>query len=310
MQWTKLGQIFTPDTAKPWSRSHAMVPTPARCPDDPDLIRFYYTGCDENMMGRLGWVDYKRADLQKPVRQSAEPVLDIGRPGTFDENGVLTTCIYDREDGSSIAYYVGFELGHKIRYRLMTGAAIREAGSEEFKRVSEAPILDRCDEELYFRGGPWVIKDGDQFRMWYVSGNNWLTKEDGRQLPVYELRHITSQDGLHWPGKGQTSLPISNENEHGFGRPFVIKKEDGYTIFYSVRRKDLDAYRIGYGTSKDGMTWQRHDADIGIDVSDQGWDSEVVCYASPFTINDQTYMVYNGNGFGRDGFGLARLDVA
>ena len=65
------------------------------------------------------------------------------------------------------------------------------------------------------------------------------------------------------------------------------------------------SYRIGYAESPDGFAWTRRDDEAGIDVSSKGWDSEMVCYACVFAYGAREYMLYNGNGYGATGFGMA-----
>jgi hypothetical protein len=68
------------------------------------------------------------------------------------------------------------------------------------------------------------------------------------------------------------------------------------------------AYRIGYASSEDLKLWTRDDASVGIDVSSEGWDSDMQCYPSVFEWEGSVYLLYNGNEFGRLGFGVAVLE--
>jgi hypothetical protein len=43
------------------------------------------------------------------------------------------------------------------------------------------------------------------------------------------------------------------------------------------------------------------------DVSEEGWDSEMMCYPYVFDHKGERYMLYNGNGYGKSGFGIAKL---
>jgi hypothetical protein len=70
-----------------------------------------------------------------------------------------------------------------------------------------------------------------------------------------------------------------------------------------------ETYRIGYAESADGLSWKRHDAQAGIDVSEEGWDSEMIAYPWVFDHGGRRYMLYNGNGYGETGIGLAVLDA-
>jgi len=304
MKWRKQGLIYVASGEQPWAHSHAMIPTPHWLNED--ALRIYLTTCDASGIGRIGYIDVDPNDPSRILKRSSKPVLDIGLPGTFDENGVLQTSIVDLPDGRKYLYYVGFELGSKIRYRLLTGLAVSDDGGETFVRVKNTPVLERSHKELYFRCGPFVLLDQDIFKLWYVAGSDW-TDIDGKAMPVYTINYLESADGIHWGDEGQVCIPILYPDEHGFGRPYVIKEAELYRMFYSIRKKNL-GYRHGYAESKDGLHWERKDDQIGLDVSDTGWDSQTVCYSAFIRYHHQTYLFYNGNDFGKTGVGFACLE--
>lgn len=303
LDWQKLGLVYVPDGSLWWAKSHAMIPTPI-CLNE-NTIRVYITCCDEKGIGRVGYVDLNAENLTQVVSVSQEPVLDIGAPGTFDENGALVCSVVKNQD-ELFLYYAGFELGTKIRYRILTGLATANTEDNEFFRIKQVAVLERSDKELFFRCGPFAKKNKTGFDMWYVAGSEWETV-NGIEKPVYEIRYLTSNNGIDWPSEGKTCIAIENNNEHGFGRPYVTDIDDKRLMFYSVRRKDLGSYRLGYAELSGENNWVRKDSEVGIDVSDQGWDSEMICYSAVFSCNGQTYMLYNGNNFGQTGFGLAVL---
>ena len=61
----------------------------------------------------------------------------------------------------------------------------------------------------------------------------------------------------------------------------------------------------GYAESKDGLNWERKPEQSKIELSESGWDSEMLEYASVNRFKDTYYMIYNGNAFGKTGFGYA-----
>jgi hypothetical protein len=306
MRWKKLGLVYSPDGSQDWAQSHAMLPTPFRI--NSETIRVFLTFCDDKGIGRPGYVDVS-ADCPTHVLDiSIAPLLDIGRPGTFDENGVVTCSVLEGGDGNLIMYYVGFELGTKIRYRLLTGLAVSTDGGRTFCRRSDVPVLERSSSELFFRCGPYCIREGGKFRLWYVAGSDW-TELDGKQMPVYDLRYAESADGVHWPDRGDVQIAVTEPDEHGFGRPYVIAKPGGgWRMFYSIRRRSLGAYRLGYAESDDGRHWKRMDDHLNLDVSPEGFDSEAIMYAAPIEVGGKLYVFYNGNQFGKDGFAVAVLE--
>ena len=96
--------------------------------------------------------------------------------------------------------------------------------------------------------------------------------------------------------------------EYAIGRPVVIRHEREWSMWYSYRaHSGGDYYRIGFATSIDGVEWERRDREVGIDVSDEGWDSEMICYPWVFRHLDRYFMLYNGNGYGKSGIGAAIL---
>jgi len=304
MEWNKLGQVFSPDGTQWWARDHAMIPTPVSLNDD--VVRVFMTCCDGKGVGRIGYVDLDARDPTKVVKVIDEPVLDIGQPGTFDENGALVCSVVPLNNGSFFMYYAGFELGCKIRYRLLTGLASQKSDEMTFKRVKRTPVLERSDNELYFRGGPFVLREENKFRMWYVAGSEWEWVGDAIK-PVYEIRYMESDDGIYWPDEGVSCIRIEKENEHGFGRPYVVRDGEIFRMFYSIRRRDVQSYRLGYAESKDGLCWERKDDELNLDVSESGWDSQMICYSAVIQLHGRWYMFYNGNDFGKTGFGLAEL---
>lgn len=302
MKWKKMGIVYCPDGSIPWARTHAMVPTPLQL--DNGLLRLFVAFLDDEGIGRVGYVDIAAENALEVVDVSCSPVLDIGNPGSFDDNGVLPACAVDCGDEQRL-YYIGFQIGVNVRYFMFSGLAVSGDQGLTFIRHSRVPVLDRSDEDLFARTAPFVIHDGI-WKMWYVGGDRWSDVK-GKSLPVYRIKYIESQDGLTWPKSGMVCFDFADEDEHGFGRPFIIQEDGLYKMFYSIRRRSA-GYRLGYAESFDGKCWQRKDDEIGIDVSDEGWDSQAICYSSIARVRERTYMFYNGNNFGECGFGAAVIE--
>lgn len=306
MQWKKLGVVWKPDGRKWWATSHAMIPTPVRI--DNNRLRVFLCCRDSQNRARPGFVDVSASDPTQVLYEHHDFLMDVGAPGTFDEAGVLPTSIVSLPDGRLFMYYAGFELGHNIRYRLLTGLAVSNDGGITFNRYSQTPVLERSTSELYFRCGAFVTLSevSNRFHLWYIGGNAW-EEIDGKPMPIYDMRYLESADGVHWKDEGRVVLSIEREDEHGFGRPWVVSNEHGYQLFYSIRRRSLRAYRMGYAVSSDGVRWDRKDEDLNLDVSVSGWDSEAIMYAAVIEVDGRTYLFYNGNDFGATGFGVAEL---
>lgn len=303
MRWHKHGVVFRPDARQAWSRTHAMVPTPLLM-EERGILRVFYTACDDRGIGRPSYVDFDPESPTRIVSAKRAPLLEPGKAGTFDDNGVLTTSVIRADDGRLFMYYVGFELGTKLRYRLLTGLAISEDDGETFQRTSHCALLERSQTELYFRGGPFVILEDGRYRMWYVAGSAWI-ELDGKPMPEYRVMYLESPDGRSWAPTGRLVMDITQDDEHGFGRPWVTREHGRHCMYYSVRRKSLRAYRMGYAESPDGLSWDRQDQRINLDVGPGAYDDSAIMYAAPIKIDGTTWCFYNGNDFGREGFALA-----
>jgi hypothetical protein len=300
MKWIKQGLVYAPDGSLAWAKKHAFPPTPLLLGDD--TIRVFVAFCDENTVGRVGYVDVLATNPSHVLGVSQQPVLDIGIPGAFDENGVVPTCVLPVGERLFL-YYVGFQLGYKVRYFQFLGLAISVDGGSSFQRASRTPIIDRSDAELLNRTSGFVLHENGVFRLWYVAGNDW-TVVNGKPLPVYNMRYLESPDGRTFGDVGEVAIDFSGPDEHALGRPWVRRTSTGYEMFFSSRTRSK-GYRLGYATSLDGRRWTRRDELVGLDVSPSGWDSNMVGYASVVTVRNRTYMFYNGNDCGQTGFGYA-----
>jgi len=102
------------------------------------------------------------------------------------------------------------------------------------------------------------------------------------------------------------------EEDEAQASPDVIFANGKYHMFFCYRysqnyRSKENGYRIGYASSINLVDWVRDDSKAGIDVSAQGWDSDMISYPHVFELDGKTYMAYLGNQVGREGFGLAVL---
>jgi predicted GH43/DUF377 family glycosyl hydrolase len=303
MKWKKLGRVYVARGDYRWAQTHAYVPTSMLL--DGERIRIYCAFLDRQQVGRLGFVDVEARNPLKVLGVSRKPVLDIGEPGTFDDSGVTPMSIVDYKQ-KKLMYYTGWQRGVGVRYYLFTGLAISEDGGETFERYSKVPILDRSDDELFVRTAAYVTSANRIFQMWYVAGSKWIEVK-GKQVPSYDLRYLESKDGFSWGRRGTICLELSAEDEFGFGRPFVIKEGSLYRMWYSVRTISK-GYRLGYAESRDGLHWERRDNEVGIDMSEKGWDSEMICFSNIIDAGDKRFMFYNGNNYGETGFGVAILE--
>jgi hypothetical protein len=144
------------------------------------------------------------------------------------------------------------------------------------------------------------------FDMWYGSTVAW---DGGNGEMVHVIKHAFSRDGNIWHKDGE-AIPWELGKAQAFSRPTVIREANGpLHMWFSYRSGTGASYRIGYATSPDARRWTLENENSGLSLSDNGWDSTMVEYPFVFAHGSETYMLYNGNGFGKSGFGLAVLET-
>lgn len=307
MEWTKRGRIYVPPGAPPWRSSHAQLPTVDRI--DGDRWRIYFAVRDEHGRTRPTFIETPVGDPGRILREHDAAVLDLGAPGAFDDSGVMPSWVTNVE-GRRYLFYTGWNVRATVPYHTEIGLAVSDDGGETYARASEGPIIGRNHIEPHLTGSPCVLHDEGIFRCWYHSGTDW-TDVDGRWEPRYRIVYAESADGLSWRRDGRAVVDYGSEDEAGIGRPTVYRDGDGYRMWFAYRkgtdyRTDPDqSYRIGYAESGDGLDWDRMDDRAGIDVSPEGWDSEMISYPHVVADEETMFLLYNGNGFGRSGFGYA-----
>lgn len=307
MKWQKRGLILLPQNSNTWMKTHAQVPTPL---GHGDFIRVYFSSRPERSLSLTTFVDLEAQEPARVLQVHEKPILELGKPGTFDEHGIMPSCAVEQA-GEVYLYYSGWSRAASVPYTNSTGLAISQDGGSTFKKVSDGPILSKSLHDPYSATSPCVIKDGNDWHMWYCSGTGWLKIQD-KYEHIYDIKYAHSSDGIIWHPSGQTMIQARNEGE-AITRPFVIKKDGHYHMWFCYRgsqdfRDGTDAYRIGYASSVDAFHWQRDDEKAGITPSKDGWDSKMIAYPSVLLHSDRMYMFYNGNGFGSDGFGYAVLE--
>jgi hypothetical protein len=280
-----------------------MLPTPV-CLED--RIRIYFTSLGKDGRGRPGFVEVDAHDPTRIVRGPVGPVLELGLPGDFDQDGVVASSIV-RETSRWLLYYVGFERGTQIKSRILTGVAVSSDQGESFQRVRSTPALERSDDERVLRGSPFVSPHERGYQMWYAAGSGF-TQVAGNDVPVCDLRYIESRDGIEWPAVGDICLAPVGADEHCLARAWVVRDVDRSRMFLCVRLRSTAGYRLGYAESPDGIQWTRLDT-MGLDVSATGWDSQAIMYPAVVDVHERRYCFYNGNDFGRDGIGVAVLEA-
>ena len=300
--WFKKGNIFD---IKHFLSNYNFSSVPCGFWLNSDVMRIYFSSRNKDNISIPFRIDYNFSELK--IEEGPETIgLENGDLGLFDDSGVMPSSLII-VNGVIYLYYIGWNLGVTVPFRNSIGLAKSTDNGKTFIKSFKGPIVDRTKEEPHFCASCCVLHEGEIFKMWYLSCVDWK-KDEGNIQHRYHIKYATSSDGQNWNREGLIAIDFENENEYAISVPRVIKEHEIYKMWYSYRGSIFSSnYRIGYAESNDGINWERKDKLIDFEVSNYGWDSEMLCYPFIFDYKNERFMLYNGNEFGKTGFGLSKL---
>lgn len=307
MRWIKKGVIFNASGQNGWMNSHAQVPVALV---KEDKIRVFFASRKQQNFSLTTYVDLDIDNPAKILYLNPNPILDPGASGSFDEFGIMPSCVIEK-DHLVYLYYCGWARGHSVPYSNYTGLAISEDGGNTFKKYSPGPILDRTPFEIYSATTPCIYYDNKTWHMFYSSGTHW-TKINDWYEHGYDVKYAYSKDCINWVRTGRVVLEQGKTG--AIAKQAIVKIGNIYHMWFCYRecedfRGGKNSYKIGYASSTDLHSWIRDDSKSGISTSESGWDSEMIAYPSIVKVKNQLIMFYNGNNFGQTGFGYAILNL-
>lgn len=303
MRFEKLGRVFVADGHRGWMLSHAAWPRAVHLRGD--LFRVFFSARDARNRSHIAFVDIDLGSPAEILAVSEEPVLSPGAAGSFDDSGVIP-CHVAWIEGRPALYYAGLAVTPADHYQCLSGLAWLDADLRTATRALGTPLLEKSEVDRFGGGVVCVLhhQTRGMFHMWYESRASGPSDASG-PVPRFAIKHAISPDGVRWNRLDQVSIGDAADRSY-VSNPSVLIDERLFRMWYSY--KTGDRYRIGYAESGDGESWMRKDDQAGISTSSGGWDSEDIEYPFVFTHGGDTYMLYNGNQYGRTGFGLARLE--
>lgn len=314
-KWKKLGKLFDPTeiTGREWLNEFAQAPSVLIFED---RVRIYFS-CrpkpDEKgqYVSYTGFADFNRKNLSELISVSEQPILPLGEKGCFDEFGVYPTSVIRKGD-EILAYYGGWTRCESVPFNVAIGLARSKDNGVSFTREGSGPILSYSINEPFILSGPKIRHFNNRWYLFYIAGRKWIPN-DNRPEPVYKIRMAHSDDGTNWTKQDSDLIPNVLEEDEAQASPDVFFHKGRYHMFFCYRyslgfRGKEKGYRIGYAVSYDLVHWERNDSLAGINVSEEGWDAEMISYPHVFELDRSIYMLYLGNQVGRFGFGLAKLE--
>ena len=310
-----MGLIFEPTGKYPWMQTHAQVPYSVLFENS---IRIYFSTREAadiagNFRSYSGFVELERRNPTSILGISDKPIIQLGELGEFDEFGSMAGSVVRKSENEYLLYYCGWQRCSSVPYNWSIGLA-KSTDGVRFAKLSKGPIMGPTSVEPYLQACPIVYRfSNEDWHMYYLSGTNWFLDEHGKKESQYLIMHATSADGENWCRNGHPIIPVSVKNECQTSSS-ILWRDGMYHMFFSFRHgsdfrsNPNKGYRIGYAHSCDLLNWTRDDSLSGIDVSESGWDSQMVAYPHVREIDGDIYMFYCGNDFGKNGFGWAILE--
>lgn len=317
MKWKKWGQIFNPIQHQLPNNCVEFAQSPQTLVFD-EFVRIYFSTRQKDpsngkFLSHIAFVDMRK-DFKTIVAISKNTVIPLGELGTFDEHGIFPINVL-RAENKVLAFTCGWSRRVSVSVETSTGLAISEDEGLTFQKIGHGPVLTHSPQEPFLVGDSFVQHYQGIYHMWYIFGTRWIDTPDEGAARVYKIGHATSTDAINWQKEEGRQLIESRLNEQECqALPSVVFFKGRYHMVFCFReatgfRTDKTrGYRLGYAWSTDLKNWTRADEHVeGLNFSEAGWDADMMCYPHFFLCNDKLYLLYNGNEFGRYGFGLAEL---
>lgn len=284
-----------------------------------DFVRIYFSTrsvepSNGKYLSHIAFVDMSR-DFGSIMRVSAHTVIPLGNLGCFDEHGIFPMNVL-RVGDVVYGYTCGWSRRVAVSVDTAVGLAVSVDDGETFQRMGDGPVLAASLREPCLVGDGFVRLIDGKFHMWYIFGIGWRRYEGNPQPDrIYKIGHATSLDGVNWEKEeGRRIIADRLGDDESQALPTVVEVDGRYLMAFcyrhssDFRNNSFRGYRLGFAWSTDLVDWTRDDEMPSFTASDGQWDSDMQCYPHLFTLGDKVHMLYNGNAFGRDGFGLAILD--
>ena len=315
MKWKKLGRIFNPVEYQLPNNCIEFAQSPQTIVFD-DFVRIYFSTRERDENGKyLSHIAFIEMDksFKKITKVSSDTVIELGNLGCFDEHGIFPINPLKKEN-DIIAYTCGWSRRNSVPVETSIGFAISNDNGLTFTKPGNGPIVSSSLHEPFLVGDAFVKIYDNSYHMWYIFGTKWTSQTDETPARVYKIAYAHSRDGIEWNRNGKQIITDKLNEDECQALPTVVYHGNRYHMYFCYRhatgfRKISErGYRIGYAYSDDLRSWKRDDDNAGLEISKEGWDSEMLCYPHIFSCDKKIYLLYNGNEFGRFGFGLAVLD--
>jgi len=317
MKWKKKGLIFKPSEFELFKGLNNFAQSPQALVLN-DRIRIYFSTREKDnnkYISHIQYVDFEK-NMENIITTSKHEVIPLGELGCFDEHGIFPMNVTSWKS-HIYAFTGGWSRRHSVSVETSIGIAISENDGTTFQKPNNGPILTSSKNEPCLVGDPFVLPRKsweEHWQMFYIYGKGWLKSKENTNERIYKIGHAEGSSLTNWTKSNKQLIEDKLGPNECQAMPTVLKYQGKYHMYFCYREPfDFRAnpncsYKLGYAYSKDMKNWTRDDSLAGISVSNQGWDDEMMCYPHIFKNDNNIYILYNGNKFGKEGFGIAILE--
>ena len=286
-----------------------------------DYYRVYFSSRHKNLVNGMPisevlYVDFD-PNFKSIIDYSRKEVLNKPILGAFDEHGVFPFHPFRTSDNELFAYLSGWSRRTSVPVETSIGIAKSVDDGKTFTRLGPGPILTASLNEPFLVGDPYIVEQNSLLHMFYIAGVEWKYFESETDPQrVYKIKKATSTDGINWiknrfelisdtigPDECQ-ALPTVVKNQQEFIMAFCFRSA------YGFRNEPKLGYKLDFAASIDLLTWERGKIEVTISEHESSWDRDMQCYPNLSLLKGKVHLLYNGNNFGKFGFGLAVEDLS
>ena len=256
------------------------------------------------------FVDFSRS-MNERISPPQEVLITAAETGAFDEHGIFpfSPLLIGEQ---VLAYTTGWSRRESVSVETGVGLMISDDFGRSFRRVGPGPVLSASLQEPFLVCDGFVLQEGDGFIMWYCFGTDWANDmTTGVPERTYKISQTSSPNPYEWRNSGGKQILTNVRGEfEAQALPSVARVGGSFWMVFchrdsfGFRKTESGQYALGFAYSKDAASWTREDALVKFPT--RGFDSEMRCYPNIFEVDGSVVLLFNGNDFGRFGFGMAR----
>lgn len=299
----RLGRIFEPKSSLCDNVNLTHTANPVLVPKSRDVYRMFFNSRDSLQRSSVFSVDLNLQEM-------------ILIEGSFREQFVLSDEKSYFRDGISLGStfhincetWIGFMawINPPKRHWFGTIGKFKLDENLNITNIEDKPWFDLDSIDPVSLSYPAFYKNRGKLRMWYGSTITW---DAGNGEMLHVLKEKSSLDGNDFQNTGRFIQWQMNTSQ-AFSRPSIIQTQNIFLMAYSVRGNQ-DKYRIEFSIIDNVDSAEEIEILHVGKFSNSGWDWESEMVEYPFLVSHEQniYMFYNGNGYGRTGIGVAQISI-